>query len=217
MGKLADTKCSHAEYFLITISVIILFYQHEENGLYTQHQIQNSHYSLFFISFLVIALWVHYLNYGILCAVNFGSEKYGLWALKTLHGVKANRHTLKMSPSAGWRFSINGIAYLYRAVRCLKRPSESVRCSRTVGLSPQCLCVSAAAKWIGIDWLSIFSWRADYPIHMKTLQLVSTELQKQGCSWLFGFIGGIDGNDNHSIPNIFQYRVDGGAASATFQ
>ncbi|MGY3572326.1 LacI family DNA-binding transcriptional regulator [Vibrio sp. SCSIO 43135] len=57
---------------------------------------------------------------------------------------------------------------------------------------------------------------ADYPIHMKTLQLISSELQKQGYSavlipWQF------DGQDSHSIPNIFQYRVDGViAASATF-
>ena len=56
---------------------------------------------------------------------------------------------------------------------------------------------------------------ADYPIHMKTLQLISYELQKSGYSavlipWM------VDDNDQHSIPNIFQYRVDGViAASAT--
>ncbi|MEZ8042719.1 LacI family DNA-binding transcriptional regulator [Vibrio sp. 10N.237.312.C02] len=57
---------------------------------------------------------------------------------------------------------------------------------------------------------------ADYPIHMKTLQLISTELQKQGYSAVL-IPWQVDGNDNHSIPNIFQYRVDGViAASATF-
>lgn len=56
---------------------------------------------------------------------------------------------------------------------------------------------------------------ADYPIHMKTLQLISSELQQLGYSavlipWM------VDDNDQHSIPNIFQYRVDGViAASAT--
>lgn len=57
---------------------------------------------------------------------------------------------------------------------------------------------------------------ADYPIHMKTLQLISNELQKQGYSAVL-IPWQIDGNDNHLIPNIFQYRVDGViAASATF-
>ena len=57
---------------------------------------------------------------------------------------------------------------------------------------------------------------ADYPIHMKTLQLISTELQKQGYSAVL-IPWQVDANDNHSIPNIFQYRVDGViAASATF-
>lgn len=57
---------------------------------------------------------------------------------------------------------------------------------------------------------------ADYPIHMKTLQLISTELQKQGYSAVL-IPWQVDGEDNHSIPNIFQYRVDGViAASATF-
>ena len=57
---------------------------------------------------------------------------------------------------------------------------------------------------------------ADYPIHMKTLQLISTELQKQGYATVL-IPWKIDGEDNHSIPNIFQYRVDGViAASATF-
>ncbi|MEZ8009821.1 MULTISPECIES: LacI family DNA-binding transcriptional regulator [Vibrio] len=57
---------------------------------------------------------------------------------------------------------------------------------------------------------------ADYPIHMKTLQLISTELQKQGYSAVL-IPWQVDGNDNHSIPNIFQFRVDGViAASATF-
>lgn len=57
---------------------------------------------------------------------------------------------------------------------------------------------------------------ADYSIHMKTLQLISTELQKQGYSAVL-IPWQVDDNDNHSIPNIFQYRVDGViAASATF-
>lgn len=56
---------------------------------------------------------------------------------------------------------------------------------------------------------------ADYPIHMKTLQLISSELQKIGYSavlipWM------VNEQEQHSIPNIFQYRVDGViAASAT--
>jgi DNA-binding LacI/PurR family transcriptional regulator len=51
---------------------------------------------------------------------------------------------------------------------------------------------------------------------MKTLQLISTELQKQGYSAVL-IPWQVDANDNHSIPNIFQYRVDGViAASATF-
>ncbi len=57
---------------------------------------------------------------------------------------------------------------------------------------------------------------ADYPIHMKTLQLISSELQKQGYSAVL-IPWHLDKDDNHSIPNIFQYRVDGViAASATF-
>ncbi|KLV08411.1 MULTISPECIES: LacI family DNA-binding transcriptional regulator [Photobacterium] len=57
---------------------------------------------------------------------------------------------------------------------------------------------------------------ADYPIHMKTLQLISSELQKQGYSTVL-IPWQVDEKDNHSIPNIFQYRVDGViAASATF-
>ncbi|WP_428774509.1 LacI family DNA-binding transcriptional regulator [Vibrio sp.] len=57
---------------------------------------------------------------------------------------------------------------------------------------------------------------ADYPIHMKTLQLISTELQKLGYSAVL-IPWQVDDEDNHSIPNIFQYRVDGViAASATF-
>ncbi|OXX73087.1 LacI family transcriptional regulator [Vibrio sp. V19_P1S1T109] len=57
---------------------------------------------------------------------------------------------------------------------------------------------------------------ADYPIHMKTLQLISTELQKMGYSAVL-IPWQVDGDDQHSIPNIFQYRVDGViAASATF-
>ncbi len=57
---------------------------------------------------------------------------------------------------------------------------------------------------------------ADYPIHMQTLQLISTELQKLGYSTVL-IPWKIDDEDNHSIPNIFQYRVDGViAASATF-
>ncbi|MGF1700424.1 LacI family DNA-binding transcriptional regulator [Photobacterium makurazakiensis] len=57
---------------------------------------------------------------------------------------------------------------------------------------------------------------SDYPIHMETLQLLSKELQKNGYSavlipWV------LDDQQQHSIPNIFQYRVDGVmAASAQF-
>lgn len=57
---------------------------------------------------------------------------------------------------------------------------------------------------------------ADYPIHMETLQLISTELQRNGYSavlipWV------LDDSKHHSIPNIFQYKVDGViAASAQF-
>ncbi|MGL5759217.1 LacI family DNA-binding transcriptional regulator [Plesiomonas sp.] len=57
---------------------------------------------------------------------------------------------------------------------------------------------------------------ADYPIHMKTLQLISVELQQLGYSavlipWL------VNDRDGHTLPNIFTYRVDGViAASATF-
>lgn len=57
---------------------------------------------------------------------------------------------------------------------------------------------------------------ADYPIHMKTLQLISSELQKEGFSAVL-IPWQVDDDDLHSIPNIFQYRVDGViAASATF-
>ncbi|UJF17757.1 LacI family DNA-binding transcriptional regulator [Vibrio sp. SS-MA-C1-2] len=57
---------------------------------------------------------------------------------------------------------------------------------------------------------------ADYPIHMQTLQLISAELQKQGYSAVL-IPWQVDDEKNHSIPNIFQYRVDGViAASATF-
>ena len=57
---------------------------------------------------------------------------------------------------------------------------------------------------------------ADYPIHMKTLQLISSELQKNGYSAVL-IPWQVDEKDNHSVPNIFQYRVDGViAASATF-
>lgn len=57
---------------------------------------------------------------------------------------------------------------------------------------------------------------ADYPIHMKTLQLISSELQQVGYSAVL-IPWQVDEQDNHSIPNIFQYRVDGViAASATF-
>lgn len=56
---------------------------------------------------------------------------------------------------------------------------------------------------------------ADYPIHMETLQLISIELQKQGYSAVL--IPWQIENNQHHIPNIFQYRVDGViAASATF-
>ncbi|HFV9295515.1 TPA: LacI family DNA-binding transcriptional regulator [Serratia fonticola] len=57
---------------------------------------------------------------------------------------------------------------------------------------------------------------ADYPVHMKTLQLISIELQKHGYSALL-IPWQLDKYDNHCVPNIFQYRVDGIiAASATF-
>ncbi|MGV2988079.1 LacI family DNA-binding transcriptional regulator [Vibrio sp. E150_011] len=57
---------------------------------------------------------------------------------------------------------------------------------------------------------------ADYPIHMKTLQLISSELQNMGYSAVL-IPWQVDGDNQHSIPNIFQYRVDGViAASATF-
>ncbi|MBD1577484.1 LacI family transcriptional regulator [Vibrio sp. S11_S32] len=56
---------------------------------------------------------------------------------------------------------------------------------------------------------------SDYPIHMETLQLISIELQKQGYSAVL--IPWKVENNQHHIPNIFQYRVDGViAASATF-
>ncbi|MDN3659848.1 LacI family DNA-binding transcriptional regulator [Vibrio agarivorans] len=56
---------------------------------------------------------------------------------------------------------------------------------------------------------------ADYPIHMKTLQLISSELQKQGYSAVL-IPWQMDAEDTHTIPNIFQYRVDAViAASAT--
>ncbi|MGR5117813.1 LacI family DNA-binding transcriptional regulator [Vibrio astriarenae] len=56
---------------------------------------------------------------------------------------------------------------------------------------------------------------ADYPIHMKTLQLISSELQKQGYSAVL-IPWQMDATDTHTIPNIFQYRVDAViAASAT--
>ncbi|MBB1273028.1 LacI family DNA-binding transcriptional regulator [Psychromonas sp. SR45-3] len=55
----------------------------------------------------------------------------------------------------------------------------------------------------------------DYPIHMKTLQLISIELQKNGYSAVL-IPWQLNGGVEHSIPNIFQYRVDGViAASAT--
>jgi DNA-binding LacI/PurR family transcriptional regulator len=51
---------------------------------------------------------------------------------------------------------------------------------------------------------------------MKTLQLISSELQKLGYSAVL-IPWQVDDKENHSIPNIFQYRVDGViAASATF-
>ena len=50
---------------------------------------------------------------------------------------------------------------------------------------------------------------------MKTLQLISSELQQYGYSAVL-IPWQKDGNKQHSIPNIFQYRVDGViAASAT--
>ncbi|MDN3682900.1 LacI family DNA-binding transcriptional regulator [Vibrio tapetis subsp. quintayensis] len=57
---------------------------------------------------------------------------------------------------------------------------------------------------------------ADYPIHMETLQLLSKELQRNGYSavlipWV------LDEQNHHTIPNIFQYKVDAViAASAQF-
>lgn len=57
---------------------------------------------------------------------------------------------------------------------------------------------------------------ADYPIHMKTLQQISIELQKHGYSAVL-IPWQVSDQDGHSIPNIFRYRVDGViAASATF-
>ncbi|WP_318474855.1 LacI family DNA-binding transcriptional regulator [Photobacterium leiognathi] len=57
---------------------------------------------------------------------------------------------------------------------------------------------------------------ADYPIHMKTLQLISSELQNNGYSAVL-IPWQVDNLNSHSISNIFQYRVDGViAASATF-
>lgn len=43
---------------------------------------------------------------------------------------------------------------------------------------------------------------ADYPIHMKTLQLISSELQQVGYSAVL-IPWQVDEQDNHSIPNIF--------------
>lgn len=55
----------------------------------------------------------------------------------------------------------------------------------------------------------------DYPIHMQTLQYISHELQSFGYAAVL-MPWSVDESDNHSIPNIFQYRVDGViAASAT--
>ncbi|WP_261835796.1 LacI family DNA-binding transcriptional regulator [Vibrio ishigakensis] len=57
---------------------------------------------------------------------------------------------------------------------------------------------------------------ADYPIHMKTLQRISMELQSYGYSAVL-IPWQVTDDNQHSIPNIFQYRVDGViAASATF-
>lgn len=57
---------------------------------------------------------------------------------------------------------------------------------------------------------------ADYPIHMKTLQRISMELQSYGYSAVL-IPWQVNEENQHSIPNIFQYRVDGViAASATF-
>ncbi len=56
----------------------------------------------------------------------------------------------------------------------------------------------------------------DYPIHMRTLQFISSELQKKGYSAVL-IPWQVDNEDNLSISNIFQYKVDGViAASATF-
>ncbi len=56
----------------------------------------------------------------------------------------------------------------------------------------------------------------DYPVHMETLQLISSELQKNGYSAVL-IPWQINDKEQHSIPNIFRYRVDGVvAASAQF-
>lgn len=56
----------------------------------------------------------------------------------------------------------------------------------------------------------------DYPIHMETLQLISSELQRNGYSAVL-IPWALDDGKQHTIPNIFQYKVDGViAASAQF-
>ena len=54
----------------------------------------------------------------------------------------------------------------------------------------------------------------DYPLHMQTLQNLSKELQKHGYSTVL-IPWEIKNNQEHSIPNIFQYRVDGVIAAST--
>ena len=48
----------------------------------------------------------------------------------------------------------------------------------------------------------------DYPIHMETLQKLSSELHRNGYSPVL-IPWKLDANQQHSIPNLFQYRVDG--------
>ncbi|MFC1236390.1 LacI family DNA-binding transcriptional regulator [Vibrio sp. F74] len=56
----------------------------------------------------------------------------------------------------------------------------------------------------------------DYPIHMETLQLISAELQRNGYSAVL-IPWERDDRKHRTIPNIFQYKVDGViAASAQF-
>ena len=70
--------------------------------------------------------------------------------------------------------------------------------------------ITRESKLIGLVFPDV-----DYPLHMETLQLLSAELQRQGYSAVL--IPWLIDDKQHSIPNIFQYRVDGViAASAQF-